>query len=64
MDEQSGKVTPSEQPHAGDVEHDAVVQALREREKFAIEQECRREASHRDHPVHHAPFHLGNEPQP
>jgi hypothetical protein len=27
-----------------------------DREKFAIEQQARREASHREHPVHHAPF--------
>jgi hypothetical protein len=33
-----------------------------EKEKFAIEQEARREATHRDHAVHHAPFSIDNPP--
>ena len=62
MDVPSGQVKPSDAAHTDAAIHEAELLALREREKFAIEQECRREASHRDHPVHHVSLHLDGGP--
>ena len=63
MDDQSGEVKSSDAAPSSDAIHHAELLILREREKFAIEQECRREASHRDHPVHHVSLHLDDAPK-
>jgi hypothetical protein len=35
----------------------------RDKEKFAIEQQARQEAAHRDRAVHHAPVSIENPPE-
>jgi hypothetical protein len=56
----------SDRPESGGADKDMLREKSglleRDKEKFAIEQEARREAAHRDHPVSHAPFSIGNEP--
>ena len=56
----------ADRPESGGADHDMNREKSglleQEKEKFAIEQEARREASHRDHPVHHAPFSIENPP--
>jgi hypothetical protein len=51
---------PSDRPESGGADKDMQREKSglldRDKEKFAIEQDARREAAHRDHPVHHAPF--------
>jgi hypothetical protein len=50
---------PSDRPESGGADRDMAKEKSGllelEREKFAIEQQARREASRRDHEVHHAP---------
>lgn len=52
--------TREDRPESGGADKDMMREKSgvleQDREKFAIEQQARREASHREHPVHHAPF--------
>jgi hypothetical protein len=51
---------PSDRPESGGADKDMQREKSGlldlEKEKFAIEQDARREAAHRDHTVRHAPF--------
>jgi hypothetical protein len=60
--------TREDRPESGGADKDMMREKSgileRDREKYAIEQQARREVSHRDHPVHHAPFSIDNPPNP
>jgi hypothetical protein len=67
---------PSDRPESGGADKDMQREksglldrdkekfAIDQHEKFAAEQEARRAAAHRDHPVHHATFSIDNPPNP
>jgi hypothetical protein len=67
---------PSDRPESGGADKDMQREksglleldkekfAIDQHEKFAIEQDARREASHRDHAVHHAPFSIDHPRNP
>ena len=56
----------SDRPESGgadkDMEHEKSGLLERDKEKFAIEQQARRDAAHRDHEVHRAPYTFENPP--
>jgi hypothetical protein len=67
---------PSDRPESGGADKDMQREksglldlekekyAIDAHEKYAIEQEARRDVSHRDHPVHHAPFSIDHPRNP
>ena len=62
--ESGGADRDMEREKSGLLERDKEKFAAEQHEKFAIEAEARRAASHRDHPVHHAPFSYDNPRNP
>lgn len=58
----------SDRPESGGADKDMMREKSglleRDREKFAIEQQARHEAAHRDHAVHHAPFSIDDAHEP
>ena len=54
--ESGGADKDMEREKSGLLEREKEKFAIDQHEKFVIEQDARREAAHRDHPVHHAPF--------
>jgi hypothetical protein len=57
----------SDRPESGGADKDMMREKSglldRDKEKFAIEQQARQEAAHRDRAVHHAPVSIENPPE-
>lgn len=62
--ESGGADRDMEREKSGLLDLDKEKFAIEEHEKFAIEQEARREAARRAHPVHHTDFSIDNPRNP